>query len=252
MVVALIPARFASSRLPGKPLVELLGRPMIQHVYERVTAATRVDRVVVATDDPSILETVHRFGGHAVMTSTEHPSGSDRIAEALELLSADTAGSVSAVLNVQGDEPMIDPDLLNRLVEKLVGGSAACVTAVSRIESSRDLFDTNVVKVVLRDGDVPLYFSRSPIPCMRDLPPEEWSTATLYHRHIGIYAYRPDALRAFVAAPPSSLETAEQLEQLRLLELGLEMRVVRTEYAGHSVDTPEDVMRVEELMRVSQ
>lgn len=252
MVIAVIPARFASSRLPGKPLVELLGRPMIQHVYERVSRTTRVDRVIVATDDPGILDAVHGFGGEGILTSADHPSGSDRIAEAVELISGRSSGAPTAILNVQGDEPMIAPELLDLLIERLTGTDAACVTAISPIDSSRDLFDTNIVKVVLRGDDVPLYFSRSPIPCMRDLPPEEWTASTAYYRHIGIYAYRPDALRAFVAAPPSPLEIAEQLEQLRLLELGLKMRVVATDYAGHSVDTPEDVMRVEEMMRSSQ
>lgn len=252
MVIAVIPARYASSRLPGKPLVELLGRPMIQHVYERVACASRVDRVIVATDDLQVIEAVNGFGGEGVMTRVGHHSGSDRIAEVARLLSEGSAPAISTVVNVQGDEPMIDPALLDRLIAQLAATSADCVTAASPIDSPRDLFDTNIVKVVLRQGDFPLYFSRSPIPCMRDLPPEEWPSATRYYRHIGIYAYQPEALQAFVDAPPSRLEIAEQLEQLRMLELGLDLRVVSTDYAGHSVDTPEDVMRVEELMRAFQ
>lgn len=245
-VLALIPARFASTRLPGKPLVDIAGKPMIQHVYERVRSAQRVESVVVATDDPRIQRCVEEFGGRSVMTSEAHVSGTDRIAAAArEMERADI------IINIQGDEPLIDPQLIDTLVEAIENTDCGCATAVARITSSRELFDTNIVKVVLRKDFSPLYFSRSPIPCFRDREPEEWVDAHTYYRHIGIYAYRPDALQKFVDTPPGSLESCEQLEQLRMLDLGISMFCVETDYAGHAVDTPEDVMKVEQILHAS-
>jgi 3-deoxy-manno-octulosonate cytidylyltransferase (CMP-KDO synthetase) len=242
-VLALIPARYASSRLPGKPLVEIAGKAMIQHVYERVSKAERIDRVMVATDDERIHSYVLSFGGEALMTSSQHISGTDRIAAAAREL-----GSAGIIVNVQGDEPMIEPRILDMLVRALEDTDCDCATPVARITAGRELFDTNVVKVVLRRDFSPLYFSRSPVPCVRDQQPENWVDAHPFYRHVGVYAYRQSALEKFVAAPPSSLETAEQLEQLRMLDLGMSILCVETEYIAHSVDTPEDVMRVEALM----
>jgi len=243
-VLALIPARFASSRLPGKPLVEIAGKPMIQHVYERTRSAGRAERVVVATDDQRIFDRVHDFGGEAIMTSTDHTSGTDRIAAAAREL-----GGADIIINIQGDEPLITPEVIDTLVEALEATDCDCATPVGRIDSARDLFDTNVVKVVLRKDYVPLYFSRSPIPCCRDLQPEEWIGAHTYYRHIGIYAYRSTALEKFVGGAASALENCEQLEQLRMLDLGMNLFCVETEYVGHAVDTPEDVMKVERVMQ---
>jgi 3-deoxy-manno-octulosonate cytidylyltransferase (CMP-KDO synthetase) len=241
--VALIPARYASSRLPGKPLVEIDGKPMIQHVYERVQSARSVDRVIVATDDERIRDFVRDFGGDVAMTSSEHLSGTDRIAAV-----ARTLGDLSLVINVQGDEPMIDPAILELLVDAIESTDCDCATPVTRITEMRELFDTNIVKVVLRRDFTPLYFSRSPIPCVRDRPAEEWLTSFPFYRHVGVYAYRPAALERFVTSPASILERCEQLEQLRMLDLGLSMICVEAEYDGHAVDTPEDVMRVEALL----
>lgn len=241
--VALIPARYASSRLPGKPLVEIAGRAMIQHVLERVRSSRQVDRVIVATDDERILNFVRDFGGEAVMTSTEHPSGTDRIAAV-----ARTLGSARFVVNVQGDEPLIDPAVIDLLVDALRSTDADCATPVTAITSSRELFDTNVVKVVLRKDFAPLYFSRSPIPCIRDVAPENWLQHHTFYRHLGVYAYRAEALERFVGSPPAPLEQCERLEQLRMLDLGMEMLCVETDYAGIAVDTPEDVMRVEAIL----
>ena len=242
-VLAVIPARYASSRLPGKPLIEIAGRGMIQHVYERVARAALVERVIVATDDRRIAEYVTGFGGEAVMTSSSHISGTDRIAEV-----ARSVPEASIIVNVQGDEPMIDPAIVDAMVKTLNGSDAVCSTPVARITSFRDLFDTNVVKVALREDRSPLYFSRSPIPCVRDRAAEEWLDLYPVVRHIGLYAYRRAALERFVAAPPSANEICEQLEQLRLLEMGLPMICVEVEYMGHAVDTPEDVMHVENLL----
>jgi 3-deoxy-manno-octulosonate cytidylyltransferase (CMP-KDO synthetase) len=242
-VLALIPARYASTRLPGKPLVEIAGKPMIQHVFERVRLAKSVDRVVVATDDKRIYEYVIESGGEAIMTAAEHASGTDRIAEAARAL-----GGAEIVVNVQGDEPMIEPSIIDQLVAALREHKCDCATPVARIASARELFDTNVVKVAMRRDFTPLYFSRSPIPCARDQQPEDWLDRFTYHKHIGVYAYRAKSLETFVAAEPSPLESIEQLEQLRMLELGMTMICVETDYDGCAVDTPEDVMRVEKMI----
>lgn len=243
-VLALIPARFASTRLPGKPLVEIAGKAMIQHVYERTRQSRRADRVVVATDDQRIYDRVLDFGGEAVMTSADHTTGTDRIAAAAREL-----GGADIIINIQGDEPLIDPEMIDTLVEALEATDCDCATPVGRISTARDLFDTNVVKVVLRKDYVPLYFSRSPIPCCRDCQPEDWLSVHTYYRHIGIYAYRGAALEKFVGASPTPLEACEQLEQLRMLDLGMNLFCVETEYVGHAVDTPEDVMKVEHAMQ---
>ena len=235
-VLALIPARYASSRLPGKPLVEIAGKPMIQHVYERVSRAARVGRVVVATDDERIRECVEGFGGDAVMTSTEHLSGTDRIAAAARMLEP-----ARMIINIQGDEPLIDPGVIDILAEALESTDCECATPIGRITSGRDLFDTNVVKVVVRQDYTPLYFSRSPIPCFRDLQPEEWATAHTYYRHIGIYAYRRAALERFVRLPPSVLEMREKLEQLRAIEAGMRIDVTVVDSVPLGVDTPADL-----------
>ena len=241
--VALIPARYAASRLPGKPLVEIAGKAMIQHVYERVRSARQIDRVIVATDDERILDFVRAFGGEVVMTSRDHLSGTDRIAAVVRDLD-----SPSVIINVQGDEPMIDPAILGMLVEALDATDSDCATPITRITETRELFDTNIVKVAVRKDFAPLYFSRSPVPCVRDHPPEEWISHFPFYRHIGVYAYRPASLERFVTAPPSILERSEQLEQLRMLDLGMSMICVEADYEGVAVDTPEDVMRVETLM----
>ena len=242
-VLALIPARYASSRLPGKPLVEIAGKPMIQHVYERVASAGTISRTVVATDDERIFATTTGFGGEAIMTSAAHISGTDRIAAA-----AREIGQHSIILNVQGDEPMVDPTMLDMLIAALDQTDAECATPVARITGTRELLDPNVVKVVLRHDFSPLYFSRSPIPFVRDRAPEDWPDCAVFYRHIGVYAYRRAGLERFVGAMPSPLESCEQLEQLRMLDLGMKIICVEVEYNGHAVDTPEDVMRVEALM----
>ncbi|MEO5929028.1 MAG: 3-deoxy-manno-octulosonate cytidylyltransferase, partial [Candidatus Kapaibacterium sp.] len=173
--------------------MEISGKPMIQHVYERTRAARRIDRVVVATDDERIMSIVVGFGGEAVMTSLEHISGTDRIAAASRLI-----GGIDMIVNIQGDEPLIEPSVIDTLVEALEATDCECATPIGRITSARDLFDTNVVKVVVRKDFAPLYFSRSPIPCVRDLQPENWVDAHHFYRHVGVYAYRQTALEKFV------------------------------------------------------
>lgn len=242
-VLAVIPARYASSRFPGKPLATINGVSMIRHVYERTASARRVNRVVVATDDERIRDHVEAFGGMAVMTSTAHASGTDRIAEAAEIV-----GGADIVINVQGDEPMLDPALIDALVDALTASDCGCATPVRPITDAEHLRSPNVVKVALAAGNRALYFSRSPIPFLRDAPIEEWPRRGMHFAHIGLYAYRAEALRRFVAAEPSALERCEQLEQLRLYDLGIPLLCVVTDYDGHAVDHPHDVAVVERRM----
>ncbi|MCB0712693.1 MAG: 3-deoxy-manno-octulosonate cytidylyltransferase [Ignavibacteriae bacterium] len=242
-ITAIIPARYASTRLPGKPLIEIAGKPMILHVCERMTQATQVERVVVATDDERIAAVVRDGGREVVMTSSDLPSGTDRIAAAVRELQIE-----GAILNVQGDEPMIDPEVIDQLIESFTSSDADCATPVVQIDSITTLFDSDTPKVVMREDRTALYFSRTPIPFFRDLPPEEWLENHTFHRHVGMYLYRADALNHFVASPPSHLERAEQLEQLRMLSLGMSILCVEVNYQGQAVDSPEDVMRVEHLL----
>ena len=243
-VTAVIPARYGSTRLPGKPLIEIAGTPMILHVCRRVESADRVTRVVVATDDERIAEVVRSAGFEAVMTSSDLPSGSDRIAAAIEELDVD-----GVILNVQGDEPMIDPDVIDHVVDRFAESEADCATPIVRIDSMALLFDPDTPKVVLRPDGCALYFSRTPLPYFRDRDPEEWLDRHTFHRHVGLYLYRSAILRRFIEATPSPTEQAEQLEQLRMLELGMSILCVEVEYDGQAVDSAEDVMRVEGRMQ---
>ena len=233
--VALIPARFASSRFPGKALADLDGHPMIEHVYRRAAAARTVDAVAVATDDRRIADAVAAFGGHAVMTGLHHQSGSDRIAEAAAALECDI------VVNVQGDEPLIDPTAIDAAVAPLLAEPDVLMsTLCSPILDEADAASPHVVKVVLDLRGDALYFSRAPIPY-----PRQPSGHAL--RHIGLYAYRRAFLLEFARWAPTPLEQAESLEQLRALEHGCRIRTVITPYDSPGVDTPDDLTRVRTL-----
>lgn len=247
-VMVVIPARYGSTRLPGKPLLSLCGKPLIQWVWERARKSRRADAVRVATDDARIMEVVRGFGGDAVMTRADHPSGTDRIAEAV----ADAAADV--VLNVQGDEPLIDPGLIDALADALSDADSwEMATAASPITDAADLQNPAVVKVVCGAHRRALYFSREPIPHVRDaVSPAEALAAGLHLRHIGIYAYRREFLARLVATPPAPLELAEKLEQLRALHLGARIRVLETRHASLGVDTPDDVPRAEAALRALQ
>jgi 3-deoxy-manno-octulosonate cytidylyltransferase (CMP-KDO synthetase) len=240
-VVGVIPARWASTRLPGKSLVEIAGKPLVLHVLDRVRLARRLDDVVVATDDERIRSVVEAAGGKAVMTRVDHPSGTDRVAEAV-------AGNAAAVIiNIQGDEPLVDPDLIDRLAAVMLANPEWDMgTAAAPILELDDLHAPSVVKVVTGLDGRALYFSRAPIPYARDGFPNDPSQ--LYRRHIGIYAYRRAFLDKIVAAPPTPLEETEKLEQLRALALGARMVVIETNDIGIGVDTPEDVETVERLL----
>ena len=240
-----IPARYASTRLPGKSLIRLCGKPLVQWVYERACQARRLDRVVVATDDQRIADAVEAFGGEWVMTRADHPSGTDRIAEAVQALDA------GVVINVQGDEPLIAPALIDELADKLSSDAGWDMgTAATPIRESADLLNPAVVKVVWDATFRALYFSRSAIPHMRDAAPGAVAEG-LHWRHIGLYGYRREFLQRMVAEPPCPLELAEKLEQLRALHLGARMVVLRTHDFGLGVDTPEDVPKAEAALRAA-
>ena len=241
--LGIIPSRYGSSRFPGKPLANLAGKPLVAWVVEAVKKAKSLDDVIVATDDARIVEAVEMHGGRAVMTPSELPSGTDRIACAAGAFDDD-----DILVNVQGDEPLIDPALIDRLVARMKEDVKwDMATAVTPIRSAADLAARSVVKVVLDRDDGALYFSRCPIPCDRDRDPDV--ACGLYVRHLGIYAYRGGFLKRFVAEPPCALERTEKLEQLRALWMGGRIAVIRTEDEGVGVDTPEDAARVAELLR---
>ncbi len=244
-VLAVIPARYASSRLPGKPLVPLAGKPMIQHVWERTRRATKVSRVVVATDNERILRAVQEFGGEAVMTRSEHRSGTERVAE----VAASAIGrDAETFVNVQGDEPLIEPAAIDAAVEVLLEDPDARVATLAvPITTPAEVMDPNVVKVVLDFEDNALYFSRAPIPWVRG--DGNRSVQARHRKHLGLYVFRREALLEFETFPQGDLERIEQLEQLRWLENGYRIRVAETTYDSVSVDVAEDVPRVEKLLR---
>jgi len=240
-VVVVIPARYASTRLPGKPLVSLAGKPMIQRVYERAKLATRADRVVVATDDERIVKAVEGFGGKARMTRSDHRTGTERVAE----VAAHEEGDV--FVNVQGDEPLLDPAAVDTAVASLLEEPAAAIgTVATVIKAPADIMDPNVVKTVLDFDDNALYFSRAPIPWVRDTG----SKIQVRHlKHLGLYVFQREALLEYPTLPQGELERMEQLEQLRWLENGWKIRVAEVEHDAVSVDVPEDVARVEKLLQ---
>jgi len=239
-VLGIIPARYGSTRFPGKPLALLAGRPMVQWVYERATQAELLSEVIVATDDQRIFDAVKKFDGRAVMTRADHPSGSDRIAEVAAKSDADI------IVNIQGDEPLIEPAAIDLGVKILFDHPAAQVgTLVRPIRDAADLRNPNIVKVALAQDHTALYFSRSAIPFCRGAQTEaEWLQQHTYFKHIGLYIFRRDMLLQFVKWPPGVLERVESLEQLRLLEHGVKIHVAVTEYEARSVDTPEDLEKL--------
>ena len=248
----IIPSRFGSSRFPGKPLALLAGKPLVAWVVEAVKKAKSLDEVFVATDDERIVKAVEQYGGVAVMTPSELPSGTDRIACAARNRFGGDFGDDDILVNIQGDEPLIDPKLIDELVAKLTGSDVEMATAVTPIKSAADLAAKTVVKVVLDREDRALYFSRAAIPCDRDNVPNfqtsQTSQTSLYVRHLGIYAYRGGFLKRYIKEPPCALEKTEKLEQLRALWMGAKIAVVKTADEGVGVDTPEDAKRVEKIL----
>ncbi|MCF2443104.1 3-deoxy-manno-octulosonate cytidylyltransferase [Dyadobacter sp. CY345] len=238
-ILGIIPARYASTRFPAKALVDIGGKSMIQRVYEQSSKATQLSQVIVATDDERIFDHVENFGGKAVMTSTDHQSGTDRCYEAL----TKTYGKFDYVINIQGDEPFISPEPINNLAEEL-NGEIELATLVKIIDSEDILFNVNVPKAVLNKRGEVLYFSRQTIPYLRGVETENWLKTHTYYKHIGIYAYRVDVLAEITKLEVSALEKAEALEQLRWLENGYSIKAVVTSDDSHGVDTPDDLDRV--------
>lgn len=240
-VVGIIPARYASTRFPGKPLALIKGKPMIQRVYEQALKS-KLDAVVIATDDVRIADAVMDFGGQYVMTSPNHRSGTDRCCEALDLLKT----KYDAVVNIQGDEPFIDPKQIDLLVDLIVRDDTPLASLAKRIDDVDELFSPNAVKVVVNQEGNALYFSRNPIPFMRNVDRDEWLAKSRFYKHIGIYAYKADVLHQVAHMEPSALEQAESLEQLRWLENGLAIRMALSDAENISIDTPDDLHRAEQ------
>jgi len=236
--IAIIPARYTSSRFPGKPLADMAGMPMIQRVYEQVRKS--VDEIWIATDDSRIFDTVESFGGQAVMTSPDHRSGTDRIQEAYTIIGK----PFDVIINVQGDEPFIQPEQIDALKNCFDSREVEIATLVKpfRKEDGFDvLFNSNSPKVVINKKNEAIYFSRSIIPYIRDVHHTEWLDKHTFYKHIGMYAYRPDVLDEITRLPQSSLEKAESLEQLRWIESGYRIRVGYTDLETIGIDTPEDM-----------
>jgi len=244
-IAGVIPSRWGSTRFPGKSLAMISGKPMIQWVVERVKLAKKLDSVIVATDDRRIADCVHALGipdVQVAMTRADHPSGTDRIAEAVHDMDID------AIINVQGDEPLIDPFLIDELADVIASGEWDMATAATPIEDEPQVNDPSVVKAVFNRHGKALYFSRAAIPHIRE--PEGASLAGIYWRHIGIYAYRREYLLRLVAEAPCLLEKLEKLEQLRALDMGCRMKVVKARDFGIGVDTPEDIAKAERLLHL--
>lgn len=257
--VVVIPARYGSTRFPGKPLAPLKGIPVIQHVYQNSCNSRLAADVIVATDNTLIRDLVSSFGGAAVMTSPDHASGTDRIAEALHLLGRD----YDIIVNVQGDEPLIRPEMIDAVISVLEDDTVAVGTLVRKISQTDEIFDSNVVKAVFDEHGYALYFSRAPIPFHRDAwmntaagmgMSAQDTTAPApadCYKHIGIYSYRREALLKLTSLAPSRLEQIEKLEQLRVLEHGLRIKVRETDFETFGVDTPEDLERIEKWLNLS-
>jgi 3-deoxy-manno-octulosonate cytidylyltransferase (CMP-KDO synthetase) len=235
--IGIIPARFGSSRFPGKPLVSIAGKAMIQRVYEQCLKASSLQKVLVATDDSRIAETVLKFGGEVVMTSESHRSGTDRCQEAYALIADD----FDIVVNIQGDEPFIHPDQIDLAVSCFDTPAVQIATLIKCIENSRDLFDVNRVKVIRNVRNEAIYFSRHPIPYFKDLAQNDWLESSNYFSHIGLYAYRSHILSEITQLAPSTLEKAESLEQLRWIENGYRIKVAETTVQSDAIDSPADL-----------
>ena len=238
-VAAIIPARYASTRFPGKPLADIHGKPMIQHVYER--ASNVFYQCAVATDDKRIADVVKQFGGVVIMTSVNHKSGTDRCAEAAAYAQKELGWTIDVVVNIQGDEPFMHSTQLEQIGHCFENPETQIATLVKVIESELELFDVNKPKVVIDNKGKAIYFSRNPIPYFRGIEKSEWTASHRYYKHIGMYAYRISVLHDITKIEQSSLEIAESLEQLRWLQNGYSIQTAITDIENLSVDTPEDL-----------
>lgn len=247
VILGIIPARYASTRFPGKPLADIAGKPMVQRVFEQASKA--LEHVVVATDDQRIYDAVQAFGGKVVMTSDRHPSGTDRCAEAVLKFEQDYHQTVDVVINIQGDEPFIAEKQINLLANLLNDSRVQIATLVKPVDDEQTLFNPNKPKVVVDKNGRALLFSRQTIPHIRGSEPQEWLHKHPFLQHIGMYGYRKDILLEITRLTKSSLESAESLEQLRWLENGYQIQTAVTTDEGLSVDTPEDLEQILKLFK---
>ena len=243
--IGIIPARFQSTRFPGKPLALLGGKPIIQWVYENAQKA--LDEVYVATDDERVYQAVEEFGGKAVYTSTNHQSGTDRCAEAALKVTMNT--KIDVVINIQGDEPFIRPEQIESLKACFNSSVTQIATLIKPIKNLDEINNINRPKVVINKNHEAMYFSRSPIPFVRDCPPEAWLAGSKFYSHIGMYAYRFDILSELTQLPIGILEKAESLEQLRWLENGYRIKTAQTQFENIGIDTPEDLEQAQKFLR---
>lgn len=238
-VLGIIPARYGSTRFPGKPLAQVNGKSLISRVYHQAKKADLINKVLVATDDNRILEHVESFGGEAILTSEKHTSGTERCAEVAQKFQQ----QFNVIINIQGDEPYILPTQIDQVAELFNDTSTEIATLVKKISMNDDLFNENIVKVVCGLNGNALYFSRSPIPFLRGAPKPDWVSQNTYFKHIGIYAYRPGILEEIAGLKPANLEEAERLEQLRWLAHGYIIKTAVTQYESLAVDAPEDLLK---------
>ncbi|TDG35926.1 3-deoxy-manno-octulosonate cytidylyltransferase [Pedobacter changchengzhani] len=241
--LGIIPARFASTRFPGKPLVDIAGKSMIQRVYEQASKSKSLSKIVVATDDERIADEVKRFGGEFVITSPHHQSGTDRCAEVIEQLPG-----FDIVINIQGDEPFIEPTQIDLLTTCFAEKKVQLATLIKVIADQESIYNPNSPKVVVDVNGRAMYFSRSPIPFIRNGEPGVWAEKHQFYKHIGIYGYRTEALKAITKLPPSSLEIAESLEQLRWIENGFYIQTKITDLETIAIDSPEDLLKLNKFL----
>jgi len=238
-ILGIIPARYASTRFPGKPLVDIAGKSMIQRVYEQAKKCTNLTEVIVATDDERIFKHVQQFGGVALMTAESHQSGTDRCAEV-----ARQHPEYDVIINIQGDEPFIEPAQIDKVASCFEDTDTQLATLVKKILTTEELYNFSSPKVILNKNSEAIYFSRSPLPHVRGHEPQQWLYHYTYYKHIGIYGYRSDILQQVTLLPVSSLEKAESLEQLRWIENGYRIKIAETELETHAIDTPEDLNKL--------
>ncbi len=242
-ILGVIPSRYASSRFPGKPLADLCGKSMVRRVYEQCVGAEVLNKVVVATDDDRIDKHVKNFGGNCIMTSPNHLNGTSRCLEVVERLEK-TGETFDVVINIQGDEPFIEPDQIEQLAEMFQSTETQIASLIHRIDKPEELWSPHVVKVVRKLNGDALYFSRQAIPFLRDEKTDDWLKQALFFKHLGIYAFRVEVLKQITRLKASALEQAEKLEQLRWLENGYSIKLGITDYEGVGVDTPDDLAKL--------
>jgi 3-deoxy-manno-octulosonate cytidylyltransferase (CMP-KDO synthetase) len=243
----IIPARYGSTRFPGKPLALIGGKPMVQRVYEKACKA--LQEVYIATDDNRVMDAVISFGGRVIMTSPDHRSGTDRCSEAIDKIEKETGIEGDVIINIQGDEPFIKPEQIRLLMSCFSDKTVEIATLIRQTEQGEDLFNPNQPKVVISSSGDALYFSRATIPYFREADKSEWSYKHPYYKHLGIYAYKKKILKAITMLPRSPLETAESLEQNRWIENSFKIRTALTHWESIGIDIPEDLERVKEFLK---